>query len=88
MPILVSDGIWYWDITDTRSAQAYVMWSERGKIRRRRQQPDDEDEEEKEEEERRPPRVAGKPIPSDSLFIFRRAYLRLTFCLACVELFT
>lgn len=31
--------------------------------------------------------VAAKPIPSDSLFIFRRVYFRLTLCLVCIGLF-
>lgn len=78
--LLVSGRIWYSDITGTRSAQAYATPSERGKIRRRRRQPDDEEDEEEEEEEGRPLRAAAEPIPSDSLFIFRRAYLRLTLC--------
>lgn len=73
--LLVNDGIWYWYITDTRSAQVYATWNERRKIRWRRRQPDDE-----EGEEGRPRGVATKLIPSDSLFIFRRAYLRLTLC--------
>lgn len=81
--LLVSDRIWCWNITDTRSAQAYATWSESRKIRGGRQ-PDDKEE----EEEERPSGVAAKPIPSDSLFIFRRAYLQLNLCSVCVVLST
>lgn len=54
------------------------------KIRRGGRQPDDEEE----EEGGRPSGVAAKPISSDSLFIFRRAYFQLSLCSVRAVLFT